>query len=173
MTKFSMNRLVPHINTHVKFQKPGFDSFGVIQFWNFSKFCDFWFLTFFFFFKKEKYERQFCENGLANSYEAWKPNSKVSEGYDDPNRLKNVSKMEKKRSQNFAFLDTLGYFVTLQPNSFSKLHQIWRTSPGGSGASSCKIFNTYVTFQCGFSVKKCPKKPQNHHNLVFWAYMLF
>ena len=45
--KFGMNKHVPHMNTHVKFQKPGFNTFGDIQFWNFSKFCIFWLLTFF------------------------------------------------------------------------------------------------------------------------------
>ena len=111
----------------------------------------------FFFSKKEKYERQFCENGLANSYKAWKPNSKVSEGYDDPNRLKNVSKMGKKRSQNFAFLDTLGYFVTLRPNGFSWLHQIWHTSSQDSSAFSCKILKTSMTYKCHFLARKSQK----------------
>ena len=44
--KFGMNKHVPHMNTHVKFQKPGFNTFGDIQFWSFSKFWIFYFFDF-------------------------------------------------------------------------------------------------------------------------------
>ena len=44
--KFGMNKHVPHMNPHVKFQKLGFNSFGEIWFWIFSKICNFGFLTF-------------------------------------------------------------------------------------------------------------------------------
>ena len=40
ITKFGMSILVPPMNTHVKFQKPRFNSFGDIQFRKFSKFLD-------------------------------------------------------------------------------------------------------------------------------------
>ena len=50
--KFGMIIPVPPMNTHVKFQKPRFNSFGDIQFWNFSKFWDS--LIFDFFLKKMK-----------------------------------------------------------------------------------------------------------------------
>ena len=48
-----------------------FQNFAIFDFWHFSE-------------KNEKYACQFFANGLANSYEVQKPNSKVSEGYDDP-----------------------------------------------------------------------------------------
>ena len=44
--KFGMNKHVPHMNWHAKFHKLGFNSFGEIWFWIFSKFCNFEFLTF-------------------------------------------------------------------------------------------------------------------------------
>ena len=44
----------------------------------------------------------------------YQPNSKVSEGYNNPKRKKNF-KVEKKKVQIFAFLDTRRYLVTLRP----------------------------------------------------------
>ena len=41
ITQFGINKLVPHVNTHIKYQKPGFNNFEDIQFWKFSKICDF------------------------------------------------------------------------------------------------------------------------------------
>ena len=79
----------------------------------------------------------------------------------------------KKRSQNFAFLDTLGYFVTLWPNGFSWLHQIWHTSSQDSSAFSCKILNTSMTWKCHFLTKKSQKMLKITKIWVFWAYMLF
>ena len=76
-----------------------FKSLGliVLEIFSFEIFQNFAILDFlpFFLKKNEKYECQFCENGLANSYEVWKINSKVSEGYNDPNRPKNISKLKK------------------------------------------------------------------------------
>ena len=63
----------------------------------------------------------------------------------------------KNRSQNFAFLDTLGYFVTLRPNGFSWLHQIWHTSSQDSSAFSCKILKTSMTYKCHFLARKSQK----------------
>ena len=63
----------------------------------------------------------------------------------------------KRRSQNFAFLDTLGYFVTLRPNGFSWLHQIWHTSSQDSSAFSCKILKTSMTYKCHFLARKSQK----------------
>ena len=94
ITKFGMSIQVPPMNTHVNFQKPRFNSFGDIQFWNFSKFWDS--LIFDIFFEKnEKYVCQFCINEFAYSYEVYPPNSQDSEGYNDPKRLQNVSKLKK------------------------------------------------------------------------------
>ena len=50
----------------------------------------------------------------------------------------------KKNSQNLAFLDTLGYLVPVGPIDSNELYQIQLTSFQGSGASSCKILNTYL-----------------------------
>ena len=67
----------------------------------------------------------------------------------------------KKRSQNFAFLDTLGYLVPVSPNDFSELYQIWHTSSQGSGASSCKILDTCVNVNYCFFAKNPKKSPKN------------
>ena len=90
-----MNKLVPQMNTHVKFQKPGLNSFRDIQLSNFSKFCNF--LIFDSFRKKKK-------NMLANvikmdlliHVKCRNLIPKFLEGYHDPKRLKNVSKLKKK-----------------------------------------------------------------------------
>ena len=58
-------------------------------------------------------------------------------------RLKKCSKW-KKNFQNLAFLDALGYLVPVGPNDSNELYQIQLTSFQGSGASSCKILNTYL-----------------------------
>ena len=55
--KFGMNKHVPHMNSHAKFQKLGFNSFGEIWFWIFSKMCNFGFFDIF------QYE---FKNRLAN-----------------------------------------------------------------------------------------------------------
>ena len=39
--KFGMNKHVPHMNSHAKFQKLGFNSFGEIWFCIFSKMCNY------------------------------------------------------------------------------------------------------------------------------------
>ena len=61
-----------------------------------------------------------------------------------------------KRSQIFTFLDILGYLVTLWPNGFGELNQIWHASSHGSGASSCKILGTCLNFKYHFFAKKHP-----------------
>ena len=79
----------------------------------------------------------------------------------------------KKGAQNFAFLDTLGYLVMLQPNGFSELHQIWHASSQVSGASSCKILNSYVISKRGFLAKNAQKTLKISKIWFFWAYLLF
>ena len=59
-----------------------------------------------------------------------------------PQKAKKNSQSWQKRSQNFAFLDTLGYLVLVRPNDLRQLNQIWHTSSQCSGASSCKILDT-------------------------------
>ena len=79
----------------------------------------------------------------------------------------------KRRSQNLAFLDTLGYLVTLRPNGFSQLHQILHASSQDLGTSSCKILNTCVASKCRFSAKNAQKRLKTPQIWIFWAYMLF
>ena len=73
-------------------------------------------------------------------------------------RDKKHFKVGEKRAQNFAFLDTLGYLVTLRPNGFSELNQIWRTSSQGSTASPYKILGTCLKFKYHFFAKNTIKR---------------
>ena len=75
----------------------------------------------------------------------------------------------KRRSQNLAFLDTLGYLVTLRPNNLRQLYQIWHTSSQGSGASSCKILDTWLNFNYHFLTKNAQKNAKKIQNLGFLA----
>ena len=79
----------------------------------------------------------------------------------------------KRRSQNFAFFDTLGYLVTLRPNNLRQLYQIWHTSSQGSGASSCQILDTCVTCKCHFLAKDAQKMLKITKICFFFVYMLF
>ena len=78
-----------------------------------------------------------------------------------------------KRSQNFAFLDTLGYLVPVRPNDLRQLYQIWHTTSQGSGASSCKILDTWLNFNYHFFTKNTQKTPKKSKIWFFWPYRVF
>ena len=106
----------------------------------FSKICNFGFFDIF--------EKQ-IKNIIANFVKMEFPSNmkctnliqKFQEGIITQKAKKN-SQSWQKRSQNFAFLDTLGYLVLVHPNDLRQLNQIWHTSSQRSGASSCKILDT-------------------------------
>ena len=64
-------------------------------------------------------------------------------------------------------MDILGYLVTLWPNGFGELNQIWHASSHGSGASSCKILDTYVNCKYCYLGKKAPKMLKKSQIWVF------
>ena len=72
-------------------------------------------------------------------------------------KAKKNSQSWQKRSQNFAFLDTLGYLVPVRSNDLRQLNQIWHTSSQCSGASSCKILDTWLNFDYRFFPKNAQK----------------
>ena len=92
----------------------------------FSKICNFGFF--------DSFEKQ-IKNIIANFVKMEFPTilkctnliPKFQEGTIIQKAKKN-SQSWQKRSQNFAFLDTLGYLVLVRPNDLRQLNQIWHTS---------------------------------------------
>ena len=97
---------------------------------------------------------------------------KFQEGTITQKAKKNFQSWQK-RSQNFAFLDTLGYLVPVRPNDLRQLYQIWHTTSQGSGASSCKILDTWLHFNCRFFTKNTQKTPKKSKIWFFWPYRVF
>ena len=88
-------------------------------------------------------------------------------------KAKKTFKVSKKRSQNFALLDTLAFMAPVRPNDLRQLYQIWHTSSQGSGASSCKILDTWLNFKYRFFPKNAQKMLKKSKIWFFLPYKLF
>ena len=169
--KFGMNKHVPHMNSHAKFQKLGFNSFGEIWFWIFSKMCNFGFFDIFQYEFKDRLAN-FSKMNLLIHMKCTNLIPKFQEGTITQKARKTFQSWQKKVSK-FCIFGQPGLFGAGMPKQlqwalpnlaykFSRFRRFFRQN-----------FGYLPQFLLLFFHKKYSKNAWKSKTWVFWPFPLF